>query len=191
MSSIAGHAATGVAAYLCCNRWKDPRSRWAVVPLVFLAVCPDLDYLAVWLVSYNATPRFTHSLAFGLAAALLVRLIARRRKAAQLPAAWLMVASVSHPLMDLLVGAHPVPLLWPLAADVSIPAGVLPSAGALAPDNVFLWRNMLIELGILLPVFALAVAVSRRTAFARVAAWTTGILPVWAAFVVWSVTLTR
>lgn len=191
MSSIAGHAAAGITAYLCCNRWACARSRWAVLPFVFLAICPDLDYLAVWLLGYAATPRVTHSIAFALAASLLVHLLTRRHTSARLPAAWLMAASLSHPLMDLLVGAHPVPLLWPVGREVAVAVGVLPSAGALAPGNYYLWRNLIIELGVLLPLFALGVALTRQATPCRVLVWAVGIAPVWVAFLVVSLGLAR
>ncbi len=191
VSSIAGHAAAGITAYLCCNRWACAPSRWAVVPFAFLAVCPDLDYLAVWLLGYAASPRITHSLLFALVASLLVHRLTRRPASARLPTAWLLAASLSHPLMDLLVGAHPVPLLWPIAAEIAVPVGLLPSAGALSAGNYYLWRNLIIELGVLLPPFALAVAASRHATPRRVLAWAVGIAPVWAAFLIGSLALAR
>ncbi|WP_421568066.1 metal-dependent hydrolase [Stenotrophomonas sp. PD6] len=190
MSSIVGHAAAGVTAYLCSAR-SNRRTRGSLLPFVVLAVCADIDYLAVWLAGYDATPRFTHSFLFALSAAVLVHCILRRCTTLRLPVVWLMVASASHPVLDLLVGAHPVPLLWPFGADVSIAVGVLPSAGTLKLGNYYLWRNLLIELGVLLPVFALCVAMSRRVAVAPLTAWAAGIAPFWAMFVVWSLSLTR
>jgi hypothetical protein len=191
MSSIAGHAAAGITAYLCCNRGRTASSRWALAPFAFLAVCPDLDYLAVWLIHYDATPRFTHSLAFGMGTALLVHWAARTSTNARLPLGWLMAASASHPVLDLLVGAHPVPLLWPFGAELAVAVGVLPSAGAPSLGNYFLWRNLLIELGVLFPVFALMVAVSRRVSMGRLVAWAACVAPVWGLFLGWSLSLVR
>lgn len=189
MSSLAGHACAGLTAYLCCNGRTPVPSRWAVAPFVLLAACPDLDYLAVWLLGYAAHPRITHSLLLALIAAVGAQRVAKTvGTPPSLP--WLLAASVSHPLLDLLVGAHPVPLFWPFQAGVSVP-GVLPSAGALKLGNVYLWRNLLIELGVLLPVFAALVAITRDVAFGRWRAWAACTAPFWLMFVIWSVSLSR
>lgn len=189
MSSLAGHACAGLTAFLCWNARAPAPSPGAVVPLVFLAVCPDLDYLGVWLLGYGATPRITHSLLFALIMAVALNRMAKAG-GVQLALPWLLAASVSHPLLDLLVGAHPVPLFWPVQAGVSLP-GVLPSAGALQLGNAYLWRNLLIELGVLLPVFAALVAMARGTPLRRWRTWALCIAPVWGALVAWSISLPR
>ena len=68
---------------------------------------------------------------------------------------------------------------------------MLPSAGALDPTNYFFWRNLLIEMGILLPFFALLIAIGGRAGLGIT--WRRGVLiaPFWLAFVVWSVLLPR
>ncbi len=177
--------------YLCCNARQRGLSRWAAVPFVALAVGPDLDYFAVWFFDYAADPRFSHSLLLAVGAALFVKLTLSRFVTANLKLRWLLAAGMSHPLLDLLVGAHPVPLLWPLDGGISIPAGVLPSAGSLAFDNLYLWRNLLIEIGVLGPVFAFLVATSGRLRFRELAGWTLFVLPTWAAFLTWSIALGR
>ncbi len=177
--------------YLCCNARQRGSSRWAAVPFVALAVGPDLDYFAVWFFDYTADPRFSHSLLLAVGAALLVKLTLSRFATANLKLRWLLAAGLSHTLLDLLVGAHPVPLFWPLAGGVSIPAGVLPSAGSLAFDNFYLWRNLLIEIGVLGPAFSLLIAASGRRSFRELAGWTLLVLPAWAAFLTWSIALAR
>ena len=195
MSSVVGHAAAGAAAFLACNRYADARARRMLPVFLALAIGADLDYLAVWLLDYAAHPRFTHSLVFALGLAVLAWSGTRgvhARGHARLPFVALALASLSHPLLDLLVGAHPVALLWPLPqADVAIARGVLPSAGRLDPGNYYLWRNLLIEQAILLPVFALLVALARDVAWrviARAAPW---LAPVWLACLAWSLGLAR
>lgn len=177
--------------YLCCNAQQRGSSRWAAVPFVALAVGSDLDYFAVWFFDYAADPRFSHSLLLAVGAAIFVKLTLSRLVTANLNLRWLLAAGISHPLLDLLVGAHPVPLFWPLDGGVSIPAGVLPSAGSLAFDNFYLWRNLLIEIGVLGPVFALLVAVSARFRFRELAGWSLLVLPAWAAFLTSSIALGR
>ncbi len=177
--------------YLCCNARQRGLSRWAAVPFVALAVGPDLDYFAVWFFDYAADPRFSHSLLLAVGAALLVKLTLSRFVTANLKLRWLLAAGISHTLLDLLVGAHAVPLFWPLDGGVSIPAGVLPSAGSLAFDNFYLWRNLLIEMGVLGPVFKLLVAVSGRRRFPELAGRTLLMLAIWAYFLIWSIRLGR
>jgi inner membrane protein len=64
-------------------------------------------------------------------------------------------AGVSHILLDYLVGVHPSPLFWPISTEVyTCPVGILPSAGALDVRNPYLYRNLGIELGILVPFFS-------------------------------------
>lgn len=191
MSSIVGHAAAGITVFLSCARWRDPRSRWVLVPCVILAICADFDYFAVWAFGYAASPRFTHSIVFALAVAVVARVAMRGAIAARISITGLLAASLSHPVLDLLVGAHAVPLLWPLGAETSISIGVLPSAGALDPANYYLWRNLLIESGLLLPVFALVIALARRTAGRDMATRAILIAPVWLVFVAWSISLPR
>lgn len=191
MSSIAGHAAAGITVYLSSRGHGRAPSKPALGLSVFLATCPDLDYLAVWLFGYSANPRFTHSLLFALAITTLVRVGLDRYKEFHLPATALAAASLSHPLLDLLVGAHPVPLLWPLPIEVTIPFGVLPSAGSLDPTNRYLWRNLLIELGVLLPVFAVWIVVARGNACRKTLVSGILIAPIWLLFVAWSVGLSR
>lgn len=191
MSSIAGHTATGVAVFLACSQRRQVLPRWTVLPFVFLAVCPDVDYFAVWMFKYAATPRVTHSLIFSMVAALLVWGTVKWTVSLHLPRPALLAASISHPVLDLLVGAHPVPLLWPLGVTVSVPIGLLPSAGALALGNYYLWRNLIIELGVLLPVLALIVGLCRQVPACQIRAWTLRLILPWAALAAWSVSLAR
>lgn len=195
MSSLLGHISVGVAAYLSCNRLSDLRALRTMPLFVLLAVCPDFDYFAVWLLHYSAAPRITHTLLFALASSLAAWWCStswREAGVAHLPFWALAAASASHPLLDLLVGAHPLPLLWPLASpDIAIAFGVLPSAGQLRIGNYYLWRNLLIELAILLPALALMVAVARRCPTLTIARAAMLIAPVWLAFAAWSFGLQR
>lgn len=159
-----------------------------------LAVLPDLDYLAWWLLRIDTEPRLTHSLAFvAVAAGLAWRLLPRRGAAPRTGLFMvLLAAAASHLLLDFLVGVHPLPLAWPVwMHGVASPIGLLPSAGRLALDNPYLWRNLLIEAGILGPLIAGAVALRRRPAGQRFGpGWWAGAL-VGAGFLAWSVSLQR
>ena len=191
MSSFLGHALAGFTAYRCCHGGKHPPPRWAAIPFIGVAMAPDLDYLAVWLFGYAANPRISHSLVVALAMAAIVQRMTSRKGRAPLPFGGLLVAGVSHALLDFLVGAHAVPLFWPFDVGVTSPVGVLPSAGALALGNIYLWRNLLIELGVLLPVCALLVAVCRDGPARCTLVWTLFVAPLWVVFLSWSVALSR
>lgn len=195
MSSLIGHVAAGAAVFLAYNRMSERKALWALPAFVLLAIGPDLDYLAFWLFHAIPSPRITHSLLFALAAASLIWLSTsylRHHHLAKAPFLGLLAASLSHSILDLLVGAHPLPVLWPLhSPDVSLPFGVLPSAGRLALGNYYLWRNLLIEMVILLPVLAALVACARRVPYRTIASRALAIIPLWLIFVVWSVGLQR
>lgn len=191
MSSILAHATAGITAYLCSNTWADKRSRWALTPFMFLAICPDLDYVAVWWFDYVPDPRFTHSVLFALVAAVAVHAATRSSRTARFPTIWLIAAATSHGILDLLVGAHAMPLSWPLPAEIQVPIGILPSAGALKIGNYYLWRNLVIELGLMLPVYTAMVLLWRGAVrrWHRVMAMT--LSPAWIGLLVWSVSLSR
>lgn len=191
MSSIVGHTATGIAVCVACSQRHQSLPWWSVLPFVVLAVCPDVDYFAVWLFGYAANPRVTHSLLFSIAATLLVWRALKRTTPLPFPLPALLAASVSHPVLDLLVGAHPVPLLWPWGVTVSVPIGLLPSAGSLSLGNFYLWRNLVIELGVLLPVLALIVGIRRHVPACHIRAWTLRLILPWAALAAWSISLAR
>jgi inner membrane protein len=104
----------------------------------------------------------------------------------------LLAASFSHPLLDFLVGAHSLPLFWPFTtAEESLLVGVLPSAGHMMLNNYYLWRNLLIELGILLPVFTTIVMFFRRVSYRIIMIRAIMLAPIWIAFLLWSISLKR
>ena len=64
---------------------------------------------------------------------------------------------------------------------------LLPSAGRLRIDNFYLWRNLLIETGVLVPIYTLCLALAHRRpwqAITRHAAW---LFPLWSLFATWSI----
>lgn len=191
MSSIIGHIVAGLTVATPCRSATHSRTRASWRVCVLLAVAPDFDYFAVWLFNYAANPRITHSLLFAIVTAWMARTLLRRREMEPSFAA-LLAASLSHPLLDLMVGAHSLPLLWPFAeSQVSSPIGLLPSAGWIDPFNHLLWRNLLIELGVLLPVLGLALAIAHRTRLREILVASLFVAPVWCAFLGWSILLDR
>lgn len=163
--------------------------------LVFVAVVPDFDYFALWLFNINPSPRVTHSLAFCLVVSALAWGIAMKLRTSAQPGITflaLALASSSHLLLDLLVGVHSLPVFWPFTVgEVSSPVGILPSAGRLSVTNYYLWRNLFIECGVLLPILAALVALFRATPARSVLPMTLFLGPLWLACLVWSVGLDR
>ena len=199
MSSFLGH---GLAAYtlFSLDRRKWPATRWRAVWLVWLVVlasAPDIDYLVPALGSpAHRGSRITHSVAFSLLLPLLsvgvlyfVKGLNDRRRLLSVCA---VLAGLSHLLLDFLVGVTPLPLLWPLdPAAFASPFGLLPSAGRIRLSNYYLYRNVLIEVGVLAPVCYVARKLYLGEVGARDRARVLISLLVAGCFVAWSVSLSR
>ena len=188
MSSLIAHLAAGATAYACR---PSPMPRWLNWPLLaaclLLAVLPDLDYLLWWGWRIAVEPRITHSLGFALASTGIAWLMLRGRASGLA----LFAAAASHEWLDFLVGVHPAPWLWPVAGTPFVsPLGVLPSAGRLDFSNFYLWRNLLIELGLLGPVM-LALCATRQPALRLTRPAWLGLATVAVVSLAWSLSLPR
>jgi len=195
MSSIVGHTAVGAAIYLAGNRSCDRDVHWALPVLVLLSVLPDVDYILNWGLHIGLHSRVSHSLVFSLVVSGLAWYcsVAIRRTTPHAPSLQaILLASLSHPVLDVLVGVHPLPLFWPLAQwAITSPVGLLPSAGGLSLFNYYLWRNLLIELGVLVPVLAALVSIVRGTNVGAFMYNALVIFPAWLVFLFWSISLSR
>ncbi len=171
MSSFIGHALAGLGVFAAgvgvptTQVPQKPVARdflW-VGWLIFVALAPDLDYILPALyalrVSMDDGMRITHSIVGCLVFPLLtiLALLPLNLK----PETWrqygiqVCLAGLSHIVMDLLVGVWPLPLLWPFTARrFRLPFGILPSAPSFRLDNIYLYRNLLIELGVIAPLLA-------------------------------------
>jgi inner membrane protein len=168
MSSFIGHFVTGASLYLAKQELNSYRSALLCGMTSFLAMSPDIDYLIFWMSDINIEPRVTHSLGFCLGIAILAWLVIRTNRIQKLGAISpriIIAAPISHLILDFFVGIHPMPLFWPISNEsFRIPYGLLPSAGRLDISNHYLWRNLIIELGILLPLLTAIVLVGRGRA---------------------------
>jgi len=189
MSSLIGHLSAGVAVCLGHSRWSNKKARCLLPLFALLAVLPDFDYFAWWFFKVGLVARFTHSLVFCLTASALAWMLLRPWHGGRpRTLVALSLASCSHLVLDLLVGVHPVPVFWPFPVpEVESPIGLLPSAGRLDPANFYLWRNLLIECCVLFPAFALLVAAARTVPLRVVLRKGAILLPIWVAFLIWSV----
>lgn len=191
MSSFVGHTLVGVATCFALKPPSHAAMRWVLPVMVLLAIVPDFDYGAYWFLHVSAEPRVTHSLIFCSASAALAwgATAGLRRRTWPGLGFWpYLVASISHLVLDFWVGAHGLPLFWPLtAAEIAAPIGLLPSAGALTLGNFYLWRNLAIECGVLIPILSALVALCRRLPWGRVWLPGLGLAAVEAWFLTWSI----
>jgi inner membrane protein len=199
MSSFFGHS---LAAYALASAVRQSpasplgRLRWAGW-LIAVASAPDLDYLIPALSSpAHHGIRITHSIAFSLilplctgGALYLASNPGPQRRSLSICA---MLAGLSHLVLDFLVGVTQLPLLWPLSAATFVsPVGVLPSAGRVRILNYYLYRNLLIEIGILAPILYVARELYRREISVENRARIIALLLIAGSFIVWSVGLSR
>lgn len=199
MSSFLGHS---LAAYslFSLDRLGRPAMVWKapwLACLVVLASAPDIDYVIPALASpAHQGTRITHSIALTTALPLFTVGVLYFAKGLKRNRMLLMVCAVlaglSHLLLDFLVGVTPLPLFWPLSSmTFASPIGILPSAGRIQLSNYYFYRNVLIEMGVLLPLLYVA----RGLYFGKVNAENKVriliLLLVAGCFIAWSVSLSR
>jgi len=196
MSTPLGHIAAGMAIYFCYGRLRSPHTRWALPCLVLLAVLPDADYLTIWLFGIRQEPRVTHGILFCVIAGIAAWWLTRRLQenvigVRPLGVAGFILAPLSHLALDFSVGAHTLPIFWPLPnGDLMSPLPLLPGVvHARSIANLALWRNSILESLVLIPVLLLMVARARAVPFARIARTARFVLPVWCMSLCWTVSL--
>jgi hypothetical protein len=90
------------------------------------------------------------------------------------------------------VGVTPLPLLWPFSsAAFAAPAGILPSAGGVRLSNYYLYRNLVIEIGILAPTLYVARGIYCGTIGVQNWARIIVLLMIAGCFIAWSLGLSR
>lgn len=161
-----GHSLAGLTTYAITQSLHsdrlDARSqfnwKW-LLWLLIVASIPDIDYLIpkLRLQQANQILRITHSLLGVLlipgCTMLALRLLRSRGKNYELQSLQIVLVGLSHLTLDLLVGVFPLPLLYPFSIQTfRLPFGLLPSAGRIQLNNYFFYRNLLIELGVLVPL---------------------------------------
>jgi inner membrane protein len=193
VSSFIGHGLAAVGIFLAGERSRSRalRTLW-LGWLILLAWAPDVDYVLAALRMDGI--RRSHSIALVLLLPAITTLVlwlagmrGRELKSHSIQAA---MAGLSHLVLDMLVGVTALPLLWPASSIMfRLPFGVLPSAGRLDMYNPLLWRNWLIELGVLVPLLGVVGLMSRKTEHRRM------IVPVLvfvsAGFALWAALLER
>jgi inner membrane protein len=166
MSSFIGHSMAGLTAHAIGQKLQpngQERNTWQarlwLMWLVAIASIPDLDYLipALKLQHAGQTLRITHSflgvLLIPIGTILLLRLAGSRGRYFALKSYQLVVVGLTHLCFDLLTGVFPEPLFYPFSdLTFRLPFGLLPSAGKIQLTNYLFYRNLLIEMGVLMPL---------------------------------------
>ncbi len=167
MSSFIGHALIGVAMGTAARHSDSRLNIFVILFFITLSISPDFDYVAEWLFNIKNTPRYTHSIGYCLVVSLFALAVKRwlfikTLKNASL--ALLLLTPLSHLVLDFFVGVYKNPILWPLDNSLmTFKYGLLPSAGKISFSNYYFWRNLVIEVSILIPIVLLVVS-STRTA---------------------------
>jgi inner membrane protein len=205
MSSFVGHNLAGLTVYLTTTELQANRqyisnrdnSLW-LMWLVLIASIPDVDYLIPSLILQHDRHRVrtTHSfvgvLIVPFCTILVLWLLGKRGKTLKLRSWQAILAGLSHLLLDLLTGVLPLPLLYPSMEVFRLPFGLLPSAGKIQLTNYLSYRNLLIELGVILPLLlSLFLATRDATPFGKHRFMIAAGLLVSAYFMNWAFMLSR
>lgn len=207
MSSFLGHSLAGLTVYLTTtelqlnlqikrsNRYNLHWMMW----LVAIASMPDIDYLIPSLILQHndCRVRTTHSLLGVLivpvCTILILYLLGKRGKTLKLMSLQSILAGLSHLLLDLLTGVLPLPLLYPNLEVFRLPFGLLPSAGKIQLTNYLFYRNLSIELGVIVPlvISSLLIIQDRSLLGKHQLAIASGLLLVSGYFMMWAFSLSR
>jgi inner membrane protein len=195
MSSFVGHglAALTIGKAFETNTNFKRKIFWQSC-LVLCAIAPDIDYVIKSLNSVNNDGlRITHSIAFSLILPILLTFISifLDRKNVFWNGLQACLAGLSHLFLDLMVGGRSGdPLFYPIFNQpIDLPFGILPSAGAISLYNYYFYRNLLIEIGILIPVFIFILFLLKKVKINRLII--VGLLCILVSFLVWSTNLNR
>jgi inner membrane protein len=166
MSSFFGHSLAGLTTYAIGYKLQIDRTTrfdrynwlWLWV-LIAIALIPDIDYLVPQLKWQEGVQvvRITHSfvgvLLFPVFSIVILWLLGDRGESFKLKSYQLIIAGLSHLLLDTLTGVYPKPWLYPFSLEVfKLPFGLLPSAGKVDLTNYLFYRNLSIEAGVLIPL---------------------------------------
>jgi len=171
VSSFIAHALVGASCFVIARPKTFHKELGWVLVAACLGLSPDVDYLLLWGAGWQPNPRVTHSLVFSVAAATSAWALCRLMCGPVITAGLLLIfmaAACSHLLLDFMVGVTSNPLAWPFIDEgFSASIGLLPSAGKPDVFNVYFWRNLFIELGIVVPALTFAYVLARK----RQTAW--------------------
>lgn len=159
MSSFIGHSLAALSTYFVEQPASFKSRKYWLVWLIIIASAPDIDHVipSLHLTANSQLIRITHSILLSLVlpACTIIWLIfcGFKGRILLLRSQQVILAGLSHLVLDLLTGVNRLPLLWPFSTEnFKLSFGLLPSAGGINIFNYFLYRNLLIELGVLVPL---------------------------------------
>ena len=163
MSSFIGHSIPAIGIYFSVRRQKY--SFFWLIWLVLVAWFPDIDYLIPALRPDGI--RITHSILFcsilPCLTIIVLHFLKHRVSEFKFMKIQVILTAFSHLLLDLLVGVGALPLLYPLSWQrFKLPFGLLPSAGKIVLSNYYFYRNILIEMGVLLPLLLISIIIFQQ-----------------------------
>jgi hypothetical protein len=199
MSSFIGHSLAALSTYSVGKQPTSPKTRYWLAWLIIIASAPDIDHIvrALHLTSHHEDIRITHSILLSLllpfGTILLLTLLGCKGRFLIIRSQQAILAGLSHLVLDLLTGVNKLPLLWPFSTEIfKLPFGILPSAGKLNLLNYLLYRNFLIEMGVLAPLVYSAFLISYDKNTARVQKIRIGgLLLISLCFMIWASSLSR
>lgn len=206
MSSFIGHSLAGLTTYtitrqLQSNRLSESRRFYWIWPIWLLVVAsmPDIDYLirVLRIQQADQTIRITHSLLGAIlmpgCTILVLWLLGKRGKSFKFQSLQVILVGLSHLLLDMLTGVSALPLLYPFSLQTfKLPFGLLPSAGRIRLTNYFFYRNIFIELGVLIPLsISLLLSIRDSTRSGNRLLVIAAGLVVSLCFVIWAFSLSR
>ncbi len=168
--------------------------------LIVIASAPDIDHIlrALILTVYpEGKIRITHSILGSLmlpfGTILLLTILGFKRSSRTRLGVQVIIAGLSHLVLDLLTGVNELPLLWPFSLEnFKLPFGLLPSAGKVSLLNYYLYRNLFIEVGVLAPLFYSIYLIRHNCIITRLQKIRIiGLLLISICFMFWSFSLSR
>lgn len=206
MSSFIGHSLAGLTTYavtqqLQTNRKSESRQFNWIWPIWLLVVAsiPDIDYLirALRIREDNQTLRITHSFLGAMlmpgCTILVLWLLGKRGKSFKFQSLQVVLVGLSHLLLDMLTGVSALPLFYPFSLHAfRLPFGLLPSAGRIRLTNYFFYRNIFIELGVLIPLsISLLLSIRDSTKSGNRLLFIAAGFVVSVCFIIWAFSLSR
>jgi len=167
MSSFIGHSLAAISTYYVEKPPTSRNTRYWLGWLIIVASAPDVDHIipALHLTYQYQDVRISHSIVLSLVlpigTILLLTLLGCKGRSRIIRSQQVILAGLSHLVLDLLTGVNKLPLLWPFSRETfKLPFGLLPSAGQVNLFNYFLYRNLLIEIGVIAPLVYTAYLIS-------------------------------
>lgn len=200
MSFFIGHSLAALGIYAVEKHPPSTRTKkYWLGWLIIVASAPDIDHGVdfLHLTSHYEDIRITHSILLSLVLPLgtifVLTVLGCKGRLLVFRSQQVILAGLSHLVLDLLTGVNKLPLLWPLSSEIfQLPFGLLPSAGLVNPFNYFLYRNLLIEIGVLAPLVCIIYLISHKKGNTSTRKFRiSGLLLISICFMVWAFGLKR